>query len=1064
MAVTYRLDTTPRVLPAAPPLDASQRRVVEHVGGPLLVLAGPGTGKTTTLVEAVVHRVERRGLRPDEVLVLTFSRKAAGDLRDRIMARLGRTSANPMSSTFHSFCYAVVRRFQPAELYAAPLRLLSAPEHDVMLRELLSNSRDVAWPPQLAAALRTRGFAREVRAVLSRARDLGLDPHDLSAAGSAAQRPEWAAAAAFMHQYLDVLDSSSALDYSELVHRAVLLCSSEVVRSQLQSQFKAVFVDEYQDTDPSQVRLLKALAGGGRDLVVVGDPDQSIYGFRGADVRGILDFPHQFRSAEGRPADVVALCTSRRFGPALLAASRGVAAGIGARGAIDRRVFAQFRDLVSEPTDCGDGTVDVFTFPSGGTEALAIADLVRRAHLEDAVPWSEIAVLARSGVTSLPFLRRALVAAGVPVEIAGDEVPLRLEPAVAPLLTALACAADPAALTAETAHALLLSPLGRLDSTQVRELGRLLRARERAAGERLPRPSTELLRLALSDPAMLTDLSHPAAVRTRRLSKLLTKAHALLSDGAAAEDALWTLWSGTRWPQRLRAAVERGGAAARSAHRDLDSICALFELAGRAEERRERAGASVFLQEVQAQQIPVETLADRGTRGNAVSLMTAHRAKGLQWQVVVVANVQEGSWPDLRRRGSILQADRLSRDGGDEAPTSASMLAEERRLFYVAVTRARARLIVTAVASPEPDGEQPSRFLSTLRVAVEHRGGFSQRPLSVAGLVGELRRTAADPDLSDALRAAAAARLARLSATRVADSPVAPFADPSTWWGMRPRTQSRVPLRAEDQPLRITASTLSAMQDCPLRWFLSRQAAGQATRSSALGFGSVLHALAEHLGADGGEVDADELIGHLDAVWQQLQFDSPWIAQRERVAAEHALRRFARWHNERRDREPVGSEVRFEVTSALPDGQEVVLAGSVDRLERDSSGRTIVVDFKTGRRLPTSQQVQRDVQLDFYQLATEAGAFSALGGASAQSGGAELVQLRADDDGMPKVQRQLPPAVRATDSARPVEQALQTATAVLRREHIVAAGNAHCAHCEFVRQCPAAGGGGDPLE
>jgi superfamily I DNA/RNA helicase/RecB family exonuclease len=1064
MAATYRLDTAPRALPSAPKLDESQRRVVEHPGGPLLVLAGPGTGKTTTLVESVVDRVERRGLRPDQILVLTFSRKAADDLRDRITARLGRTSQNPMSSTFHSFCYGVVRRYQPAELYAAPLRLLSAPEQDVMLRELLSarDAQAVSWPPSLAPALRTRGFAREVGAVLAHARSLGLDPHDLAAAGSMAKRPEWAAAAAFMSQYLDVLDSSSALDYAELVHRAVLLCSTDAVRHELHSQFRAVFVDEYQDTDASQVRLLQALAGGGRDLVAVGDPDQSIYAFRGADVRGILDFPDSFRSAEGRPADVVALRTTRRFGAQLLAASRRVAAGIGVRGAIDRHAFERFRAPEAQPGDYGDGDVEVFTFDSSGSEAAAIADLVRRAHLEDGVAWDQIAVLVRSGVTSLPFLRRALVAAGVPVEVAGDEVPLRLEPAVAPLLTALGCAASAEALLPDTAQSLLLSPLGGLDAASLRQLGRMLRARDRGANSgRLPRPSAELLRLALVDPGLLADLSSPAAVRARRLATLLAQARLQLAEGASAEEALWTLWAGTPWPQRLRAAVEHGGAAARSANRDLDAICALFELAARAEERRERAGASVFLQEVQAQQIPGDTLDDRGARGSAVRLLTAHRAKGLEWEMVVVASAQEGSWPDLRRRGSLLQPDRIIRDGQAPPVSRAALLAEERRLFYVAVTRARSRLIVTAVASPEPDGDEPSRFILTLGAPVRHRRGRLRRPLSVAALVGELRRTAADPGCSDALRAAAAARLARLAELEVADAPVAPFADPEAWWGTRSRSSSPVPLRAEDQPLRLTASTLSALQDCPLRWFLSRQAAGQATRSSALGFGSVIHVLVEHLGESGAAVDADELIGHLDSVWPQLQFDSSWIAARERAGAEDALRRFARWHNDRPDRRFLGAEVPFEVTATSPDGNEVVLAGTVDRLERDRSGRVVVVDFKTGKTLPTRRKVQDDVQLDFYQLATDAGAFSTVAGAT-RSGGAELVQLRADADGMPTVQRQPPPEAR-TDSSRPVDAALQTAGSVLLREQLVATGNAHCGRCEFVRQCPAAAGGGDPL-
>ncbi|MGH3447112.1 MAG: ATP-dependent helicase, partial [Nocardioidaceae bacterium] len=350
MPLTYRLERSDRPRLAAPELDDAQRQVVEHAGGPLLVLAGPGTGKTTTLVEAVVDRVERRGLEPHEVLVLTFSRKAAEELRTRITGRLGRTSGTLLSSTFHSFCYGLLRRWQPGDLYAAPLRLLSAPEQDVRLRELLTHSRASGrahWPGALDQALRTRGFAREVHAVLSRARELGLEPADLARVGRDAERPEWVAAGAFMDEYLQVLDFEGAVDYSELVHRAVLLAEADDVRRDLRGQLKAVFVDEYQDTDPSQVRMLQALAGDGRDLVCMGDPDQSIYAFRGADVRGIMEFPTSFPRADGSPADVVALETTRRFGDRLLTASRRVAAGIGMQGSIDTGTFRRFRNLAA---------------------------------------------------------------------------------------------------------------------------------------------------------------------------------------------------------------------------------------------------------------------------------------------------------------------------------------------------------------------------------------------------------------------------------------------------------------------------------------------------------------------------------------------------------------------------------------------------------------------------------------------------------------------------------------------------------------------------------------------
>src|SRR4051812_22048899 len=263
---------------AAPSLDGEQRRVVEHEAGPLLVLAGPGTGKTTTLVEAIVERIESRGADPASVLALTFSRKAAEQLRDRVTARLGRTTSSTLCSTFHSFAYGLVRQYSPAELYAAPLRLLSAPEQDVVLRELLVDTPEaVPWPASLRHALGTRGFAREVHAVLGRAREQGLEPSALRALGEQADAPELVAAGLYLEQYLTNLDPQGATDYADLIRRAVI--EAEVHRDELRSRFRHVFVDEYQDTDPGQVELLQALAGDGRDLVAVGDPHQSIYGF-----------------------------------------------------------------------------------------------------------------------------------------------------------------------------------------------------------------------------------------------------------------------------------------------------------------------------------------------------------------------------------------------------------------------------------------------------------------------------------------------------------------------------------------------------------------------------------------------------------------------------------------------------------------------------------------------------------------------------------------------------------------------------------------------------------------
>src|SRR5918992_3168187 len=320
MPVTYVLRRGGAV-PADPPtLEAAQRAVVEHPGGPLLVLAGPGTGKTTTLVESVVDRIERRGVTPDRILVLTFSRKAAADLRARIARRLGRTTVTPMAMTFHAFGYALVRRFadqigpHPDPL-SVPVRLLTGPEQEFRVRETLQGSLEThraAWPDSLARAFPTRAFAAEVRSVLARARQLGMDPVDVVEAGEAAGRPEWVAAGEFFEEYLDVLDAEGVLDYAELVHRCRILLADPEIVTRLRAELDWVFVDEYQDTDPAQVRLLQAVAGNGRNVVVVGDPDQSIYAFRGAETRGLLDFPDRFRTAEGSPAPVLPLATTRR--------------------------------------------------------------------------------------------------------------------------------------------------------------------------------------------------------------------------------------------------------------------------------------------------------------------------------------------------------------------------------------------------------------------------------------------------------------------------------------------------------------------------------------------------------------------------------------------------------------------------------------------------------------------------------------------------------------------------------------------------------------------------------
>ncbi|PVC88456.1 DNA helicase UvrD [Streptomyces sp. CS090A] len=1101
----YRLVRTPPGSVEPPLLDAAQRAVVDHAEGPLLVLAGPGTGKTTTLVESVAARVNR-GADPARILVLTFSRKAAVELRDRMAARLG-AARGPQATTFHSYCYALVRAHQDADLFADPLRLLSGPEQDVTVRDLLAGQLDlekeglahVRWPDELRACLTTRGFADEVRAVLARSRELGLGPDALAAFARRTGRPDWSAAAQFLAEYLDVLDAQGVLDYAELVHRAVLLAERPEVSAQLAGAYDAVYVDEYQDTDPAQVRLLHALAGNpgrgagaggrrrvasagagarslgrgagaGRTLVAFGDPDQSIYTFRGADVNGILEFPDTFRRADGTPAPVGVLTTSRRSGSELLAATRLLTRRMPLTRLPADTVRAH-RELHAVREG---GRVETYTYPTASTELDNIADLLRRAHLEDGVPWREMAVLVRAGGRSLPAVRRALTSAGVPLEVDGDDLPLRHEPAVAPLLTALRTVAtaalqrpseeDPGEagalpwLTTETALTLLTSPLGSMDAADLRRLGRALRDEERAAGIRVPAPSDELLARALAEPERLVTHDPAYAHGAQRLGALLRKARELLEGGGTAEEALWTLWNGTPWPGRLERAALRGGAGGRNADRDLDAVCALFETAARAEERTGGRGALNFLEEVDAQDIAADTLSRRTARPDAVRLMTAHRSKGLEWRLVVVAGVQEGLWPDLRRRGSLLEADRIGRDGLAEPLTPGALLAEERRLFYVAATRARERLVVTAVKAPADDGDQPSRFLTELGVEPRDVTGRPRRPLAVAALVAELRATTVDPAASDALRDAAAHRLARLAAlTDDEGQALVPAAHPSRWWGLEEPTRSAVPLRDRDQPVTLSGSALDQLANtCALQWFLGREVKADAPATAAQGFGNVVHVLADEVASSRTPADLDVLMERLDSVWNGLAFDAPWKSEQEKDQARAALERFLQWHVlDRGGRTPTASEHDFDVT--LEAGEYAVrIRGSMDRVEQDAEGRAYVVDFKTGKSAPTKDEVAAHPQLAVYQLAVREGVVDEVfDGRRPEPGGAELVQLRQPapkkegGDAFPKVQAQEPLA------GEWVSDLLATAAGKVLDERFTPTTGTHCAHCTFRASCSA---------
>lgn len=1046
---------------AAPELDAAQRSVVDHRGGPLLVLAGPGTGKTTTLVEVVVDRIASGELTADQILVLTFSRKAAGELRERIARRLPHTSGTVTALTFHAFCYALVREFSDPEAFAEPPELMTAPARDAVVADLLAGHAPDQWPASLQQALGTRGLAAEIQSFMAAAATNDLTPDDLRDVARTQQRPEWARVADAIEEYQQVIDLQNLTDYTDLVTRAAAIASDPAHQRLLRERYALVVVDEYQDTDPLQVRLLHDLAGDGRDLVVVGDHDQAIYGFRGADPTAITRFPQQF-AGPGGPARTVALTTTRRFGPRILAAATVALGNPPVPPGLDRDAALRHRNVTSAARS--EGVVEVATYATATAEAEHVAAMLRRAHLDDALPWSDMAVLVRTGA-DLTRLQRILVPAGVPVEVAGDEVPLAAEPAVRALILGLEAAdriAREQPLDSEIAEALLTGPLAGLDGPALRRLGRALRRRDPET------PSADLIAASLRDPVALglapgDSATADAIEAARDLAALLGRASAVLRRGEPPEQALWLLWDGSGWAGRLTAQWQGDPEGRLAADRDLDAVCALFRHAARVEEHGRRRDATNFVAELRAQQIPADQLETSAVRPDAVRLMTAHRAKGLEWPFVVVAGVQAERWPDVRVRGSLLRSESLASAG---PPARGERLREERRLFYVACTRATTRLVVTAVQTPTDDGDQPSRFVTDLldagfgptdRSVLPY--GRPARPVSLRGVITELRRRG-EHDPEPVVRAEAAGLLAAIVR---ADLPATRAADPRRWWGLAEPTHAEVPWRPVEEPVALSGSSVDSIAACPLRWFLGHEAHGQSASTTAQGFGSLVHAIAADVVRRDVDPDVGTMTARLDEVWHRLDHQAAWIGEREREAARDALVRFARWHRDN-SRQVLAAEHEFRI-ELVAGGESVRIRGSMDRVEIDTDGRIHVVDFKTGKHAPSAADVAQHAQLGVYQVAVDHGATADVA-PSAVSGGAELVHLRipagarAPDD--PKVVGQQAPSPDAPFFAL---ELLAESARTIRDEHLVARPNTYCGYCDFQPLCPTQTGptvGGQP--
>lgn len=939
-------------------LDPSQRAVLDLAAGDsAVVLGAPGSGKTSTLVEFVARRVLDDGLDSAAILALAPSRTAATALRDRIGARLGITTAGPLARTANSLAFDIVTHARRAA-GLAPLRLISGGEQDSDIATLLAGHLEddtgPAWPETLGPDVRRlRVFRTELRELMMRVTERGVSLDRLRALGREHGHPEWQAVADFVQEYRDVLAFArdDQFDSTELVVLATgLLDRGEP--GELAGGLQVVLVDDVQEVSRSQLSLLAALARRGVSIIGFGDPDVATSAFRGAEPRAVGEFGRML----GVEVQTLVLSTVYRHGAALREFTGRVVERIGTSGVIGHRAAEVATTGESaEGSEPGLGApVVALRAASQGRERAAIARLLREHHIHRGVPWSRLAVIVRSGALA-PGVARSLSLANVPTRTTAAGAALRDDAAARALLAVVDVGIGRAPLTPESAVELLTGPFGRLDRLALRRLRLALRAEELAGGGN--RPSDELLVEALAERGRLVTIEHHVAQHAAALARHLGAVRVAYAEGATIEELLWLVWDGSGLADEWLAESHGSGIAATEANRALDGVLALFTAAKRFVERGESRGAELFLDGVLDAEVPEDTLAPRSV-AESVLVTTPSGAVGLEFDVVVVAGLQDGVWPNLKPRGSLLSADEFARlsDGTDVGGVPGSVRAnrtdvlhDELRMFALAVSRARHQVVLTATSN---DDESESVLLR-LGPEVDQSLSAARPPLTLRGLVGQLRRVLTGTHAGNEARAAAASGLAQLAAEHI------PGADPDDWHGLADPSTTK-PLFADDDHVRISPSKLEAFEESPLDWFIDRVSGSQS--SNAMGLGTIVHSAMEHT-PDSSYESVWRLI---DERWGELLFEAPWLAERERRAAQKIARGVAEYlrHFERDGKSLANAEERFEL-----DVPPAKLVGSIDRVERDIAGGVTIVDLKTGASKVTKEQLADHAQLRAYQLA-----------------------------------------------------------------------------------------------
>ena len=649
-------------------MNDQQREAVVHSGSPLLIVAGAGSGKTRVLTHRIAHLLGARGVHPGQILAITFTNKAAGEMKERVEELVGPRAQSMWVSTFHSACVRILRRESKKLGFTSSFSIYDAADSKRLMALVC---RDLDLDPK-------RFPPKAFSAKVSNLKNELIDEEDFagSAAGGTSRTEsgggfEKTLAEAYT-MYQARLREANALDFDDIIMTTVhLLQAFPDVAEHYRRRFRHVLVDEYQDTNHAQYTLVRELVGpaeGQAELCVVGDADQSIYAFRGATIRNILQFEEDYPDAT-----TILLEQNYRSTQTILSAANAV---------IERNENRRPKNLW---TNAGSGTrITGYVADTEHDEAQFVADEIDRLTDEGAAKAGDIAVFYRTNAQSRVF-EEVFIRVGLPYKVVGG-VRFYERREVRDVLAYLRVLANP---------------------EDVVPLRRILNVPKRGIGERAEAMVDALsLREKITFPQALVrvDEAYGMAARSanavKRFNVLMEELRTVVESGAGPATVLEAVLEQTGYLAELQASTDPQDETRIENLQELAAVALEFEK----DHEGEEVTLADFLEQValvaDSDQIPDGEEGEDGEDTGVVTLMTLHTAKGLEFPVVFLTGMEDGVFPHMRALGNVKE------------------LEEERRLAYVGITRARERLYLTRStlrsAWGQPSYNPPSRFLEEI--------------------------------------------------------------------------------------------------------------------------------------------------------------------------------------------------------------------------------------------------------------------------------------------------------------------------------------------------------------